>query len=89
MSYSLDLRERVVAFVREGGGKAGAARRFSVSRKTVYNWLSREPLAPKTQSVLIRSPKPDSGAALHAVVGVTGPRLRLLGDEGQDVGPGL
>ena len=31
-------------------GEAGAkpARRFSVSRKTVYNWLSREPLAPKT-----------------------------------------
>ncbi len=47
MSYSLDLRERVVAFVREGGGKASAARRFSVSRKTVYNWLSRAPLAPK------------------------------------------
>lgn len=47
MSYSLDLRERVVAFVRGGGGKAVAARRFSVSRKTVYNWLSRVPLAPK------------------------------------------
>lgn len=46
-------------------------------------------VGPLGNSVLIRSPKTDSGAALHAVVGVTGPRLRLLGDEGQDVGPGL
>lgn len=40
MAYSLDLRRRVVAFVEGGGSKAEAARHFSVSRVTVYAWLS-------------------------------------------------
>ena len=48
MTCSIDLRERVVYFVRSGGSKAEAARRFNVSRRTVYNWLSREDLCPKT-----------------------------------------
>lgn len=47
MTCSLDLRKRVVSFVHSGGSKAEAARRFSVSRKTVYNWLSRDDLSPK------------------------------------------
>jgi len=47
MTYRIDLRERVVSFVREGGDKAEASRRFDVSRKTVYNWLARSTLAPK------------------------------------------
>lgn len=46
MSYSVDLRERVVAFVEAGGAKAEAARRFSVSEGTVHNWLKRDNLAP-------------------------------------------
>ncbi len=46
MRYSKDLRERVVSFVQSGGGKSEAALRFSVSRKTVYNWLSGSPLEP-------------------------------------------
>jgi|AACY02.16.fsa_nt_gi Transposase and inactivated derivatives len=51
MTCSLDIRERVVDFVRSGGGKAEAARRFSVSRRTVYNWLSREDLSPKAHGL--------------------------------------
>jgi putative transposase len=47
MTYSVDLRERVVAFVKEGGSKAEAARRFGVTRSCVYDWLSREDLKPK------------------------------------------
>ena len=47
MTYSVDLRQRVVAFVREGGSKAEAARRFDVSRSAVYDWLNRETLEPK------------------------------------------
>jgi transposase len=35
-----DLRKRVMAFVRGGGSKAEAARRFQVSRSSVYNWTS-------------------------------------------------
>ena len=37
----MDLRRRVVGFVAQGGGKAEAARRFGVTRATVYNWLAR------------------------------------------------
>jgi transposase-like protein len=40
MSYSTDLRQRVVDFVRQGGSKAEAARIFQVSRGRVYAWLS-------------------------------------------------
>jgi len=39
MTWSEDLRERVVGFVRCGGSKAEAARRFNVGRTTVYRWL--------------------------------------------------
>ena len=46
MTYSIDLRERVVDFVRSGGSKAEAARRFGVHRDTVYDWLSRGDIAP-------------------------------------------
>jgi transposase len=46
MTYSVDLRERVVEFVNEGGAKIEAARRFSVSEGSVHNWLNRENLAP-------------------------------------------
>lgn len=49
LTYSVDLRERVVAFVKAGGGKREAARRFKVSRWCVYNWLERENLEPEKQ----------------------------------------
>ena len=49
MTYSQDLRERVVEFVRKGGGKSKAARLFGVSRWCVYDWLSREDLNPQKQ----------------------------------------
>jgi transposase len=47
MTYSIDLRTRVVAFVAKGGSKIEASDRFGVSRKTVYNWLAKEDLRPK------------------------------------------
>ena len=43
MSYSLDLRQRVLDFVNEGGAKAEAARRFKVSRGRIYVWLRLPP----------------------------------------------
>ena len=48
--YALDLRERVVKFIRSGGSKAGAARRFDLGRSTVYRYLDAVQagtLAPK------------------------------------------
>ncbi|MCB9982646.1 MAG: helix-turn-helix domain-containing protein [Rhodospirillales bacterium] len=47
MTCSIDIRERVVDFVLSGGSKAEAARRYNVSRKSVYNWLLRGDLSPK------------------------------------------
>jgi transposase len=50
-AYSLDIRERIVAFVQSGGAKTEAAARFGVSRKTVYRYLGASAagaLAPKT-----------------------------------------
>ena len=50
-AYSLDLRQRIVAFVQSGGGKTEAARRFGVGRDTVYRFLkagAANTLAPKT-----------------------------------------
>jgi len=46
MSYSIDMRERVVAYVGSGGDQVEASRLFGVSRKTIYLWLHRETLAP-------------------------------------------
>ena len=40
MRSSSDLRKRVIDFVRGGGKKAEAARKFQVSRASVYNWLT-------------------------------------------------
>ena len=42
MRCSSDLRKRVIDFVKSGGSKVEAARRFQVSRGSVYNWISAE-----------------------------------------------
>jgi len=41
MTYSMDLRERVVAAVDEGEPIAAVARRFQVARPTVRDWRDR------------------------------------------------
>jgi len=46
MSYSIDLRKRVIDFVKQGGQKTEAARIFNVGRRTVHRWLLRPELAP-------------------------------------------
>jgi transposase len=38
MSYSMDLRSRVIGFLESGGSKVEAARIYSVSERTVYRW---------------------------------------------------
>jgi len=47
MTYSIDLRERVVSYVRGGGRKTSAVKLFGVGRDTIYRWLSTEDLRPK------------------------------------------
>ena len=39
MAYSKDMRRLVVSYVRKGGSKTEAVRRFGVSRGRVYEWL--------------------------------------------------
>ena len=47
MTYSIDLRKRVVDFVKDGGSKAEASRRFKVGLWCVNDWCNRKDLAPK------------------------------------------
>src|ERR1017187_3758080 len=50
-AYALDLRERVVKFIQDGGSKAEAARQLAVARSSVYRYLDaakKGALAPKT-----------------------------------------
>jgi transposase len=41
-AYSQDLRERIVRAVESGTSRAAAARRFSVSERTVRRYLTRQ-----------------------------------------------
>ena len=49
MTYSVDLRKRVVDFVVAGGSKAEASRRYGVSIWCVNDWYRRKDLAPSPQ----------------------------------------
>ena len=51
MTYSVDLRKKVVGFVRNGGGQREAARRFEVSPWCVGDWLARKDLQPQQKGV--------------------------------------
>jgi len=46
MSYSIDLRRKVIGYVEKGGSRVKACRIFGISRKTIYHWFHRENLAP-------------------------------------------
>ena len=50
MRYSVDLRKRVLQFIKEGGSKSQAARMFKVSRASVYNWLGMDDLSAYQRS---------------------------------------
>jgi len=47
MSYSVDFRQRAVAYVNEGGSKVDASRIFGIERRTLYHWLSAKDLSPR------------------------------------------
>ena len=51
-AHSVELRERIVGFVKNGGSKVDAAAYFQVGRQTVYRYLHASQngnLAPKPQ----------------------------------------
>ena len=60
MTYSIDLREKVVAFVADGGSKSEAVRIFKVSRDTLYRWINSKDLRPKPSG--LRNRKIDKAA---------------------------
>ena len=68
MSYSIDLRKRVVKFVLEGGSQTEASAVYRVSRKTIYHWLHRRTLSPTpavTRDCKINKAKLASHVAAH------------------------
>ncbi|MBF0627513.1 MAG: hypothetical protein HQL91_04755 [Magnetococcales bacterium] len=76
MCYRIDLRECVVAFVKERGRKSDAVRIFNVGRRTIYNWLSRPDLAPTVRGSHDRKLKKKELAA-HVQSFVTLKKRRL------------
>ena len=56
MSYSIDLRERIIQFVEEGHSKTEAAKVFGVSRFTILNWLHK-----RSKTGTLRDAKPRRG----------------------------
>jgi transposase len=55
MTHSIDLKKRVLEFMKNGGSKAEAARRFSVGRTIIYSWLKDVDLfKPKPRQVRTR-----------------------------------
>ena len=44
MSYSVDLRKKVIKYIEEGRGITKAAKTFDVGRATIYRWLKRPQL---------------------------------------------
>jgi transposase len=51
MTYSVDFRKKVVAFVRNGGGQREAARHYGISLWSVRDWLIRKDLQPQQKGV--------------------------------------
>ena len=46
MSYSTDLRKKVLAFLSEGGTQKDAAKLFNIGTTTIYCWKKRKSLTP-------------------------------------------
>ena len=51
MPYSLDLRQKVINFVENGGTITEAAHTFGRGRASIYRWLSR----PKLSATKVKS----------------------------------
>ena len=54
MTYSTDLRKKVLQFIEECGSITEAARVFGISKPTIYNWLK---LNKKEGSVAPKRPR--------------------------------
>ena len=43
-AYSLDLRQKVISFISQGGSKREAAKVFNIGEDTIYRWQRRHKL---------------------------------------------
>jgi transposase len=66
MTYSIDLKKRVLEFVKNGGKKVDASRRFLVSRGVVYAWL-QEGEAPIKKARQVRQRKINRAALMRRI----------------------
>ena len=67
MRYSQDLKERVLNFIREGGSKAEASRRYKVSLGCIFQWL-KQPVGYEAKKPGPKSSRKFSRAALQAAI---------------------
>ena len=57
MTYSRDLRKRVLKYIEDGGSKEDTVNIFRVCSKTIWNWIKRNKqgnLSPKVKEVRLR-----------------------------------
>jgi len=47
MAYGIEIRKKVIEYIKEGHTARQAEDVFKVSKSTIYNWLQRKELAPK------------------------------------------
>lgn len=74
MTYSLDLRERVISHVENGGSQAEAARIFSINYRTISYWRKKADLKPKKHG--LRNRKIDKNKLMNDVEQNPGALLR-------------
>ena len=60
MTYSVDLRQKVVAYIENGGKITAASKIFNVGKTSIYRWLNSPSLEP--QKITTRSRKIDKSA---------------------------
>lgn len=41
MTYSVDLREKIIAYIQKGGSVVDAAQLFGVGRREIHRWLAQ------------------------------------------------
>ena len=82
MTYSTDLRKRVLKYVEDGGSKEDAVNIFGVCMKTIWNWIKRHKqgnLPPKIKEV--RPRKIDNDRLKKCIEGNPDAYLREIAEE--------
>ena len=47
MTYSIDLRRKVIKCVKRGESKVKISKMFGINKDTIYEWIKRDDLTPK------------------------------------------